>query len=139
MDRIDCIKHLVERNAFVHLYDPAQSEYSPLFQCIKLGNFPALEILCDSGVNLDNMRDSLGFSPLTFAVKLNLDHIANYISLRVKNLDDEDPEGLTAFARNALTGKLDQASKLLQRGANINYSNRDGKTALALAILAENE
>ena len=38
-DQIDIVKYLVERNAFTHLYDPSQSEYSPLYQSIKLGNF----------------------------------------------------------------------------------------------------
>jgi hypothetical protein len=31
-----------------------------------------------------------------------MDNILNYLSLRAKNLDDEDPEGYTAFTRNAL-------------------------------------
>ena len=30
-NKIDVIKYLVERNAFVHLYDPSQSDYSPLY------------------------------------------------------------------------------------------------------------
>jgi ankyrin repeat protein len=38
-ERMDVVKYLIERNAFVHLYDPSQSEYSPFYQCIRLGNF----------------------------------------------------------------------------------------------------
>jgi ankyrin repeat protein len=97
MDKIECVKYLIDRNAFVHLYDQAQAEYSPLYQSIKLGNLPALELICDTGINLDSLRDNHGFSPLNFAVKYATAEIANYISLRVKNIDDEDPEGLTAF------------------------------------------
>lgn len=59
----------------------------------------------------------------------------NYLSLRVKNLNEEDPEGFTVFTRYALDLNFDQATKLLQRGANINYTNRDGKSALTIAIL----
>jgi ankyrin repeat protein len=38
-DQIEIMKYLVERNAFTHIYDPTQSEYSPLYQSIRLGNF----------------------------------------------------------------------------------------------------
>ena len=58
----------------------------------------------------------------------------NYLSLRVKNLDDEDPEGLTVFVRYALNENFDLATRLLQRGANVNHANRDGKSPLTLSI-----
>ena len=57
LDKIPCVKFLVERGAFVHLYDQSQADYSPLFLCIKLGNLHALELLCDSGIDLDKIRD----------------------------------------------------------------------------------
>ena len=56
----------------------------------------------------------------------------------MKKLDEEDPEGLTAFARYALEFGFEQANRLLARGAKINYTNRDGKTVLTLAVKAEN-
>ena len=139
-DRIDCIKYLIERNAFVHLYDPSQAEFSPLFQSIKLANFAALECICDTGIDLDQLRDQNGYSPLTFAAFSNQDSILNYISLRVRNLDDEDPfEAHTVFVHYVLKNDFEMASKLLQRGSNLNYTNRDGKTPLSLAILLEND
>ena len=110
-----------------------------MYQSIKLGNLPALECLCDTGINLDNLRDNHGYSPITFAAKLGNLTIANYISLRVKNIDDEDPEGLTAFSREVLRHGFEQASKYLQRSANINFRNRDGKTTLTLALVSNNE
>jgi len=36
-----------------------------------------------------------------------MDNIVNYLSLRVKNLDDEDPEGYTVFSRYVLSGNFD--------------------------------
>lgn len=138
-ENMDCVKYLIERSAFVHLYDPMQSEYSPLFQSIKLGNFAAVELICDTGIDIDSLRDSEGLNPLSYAIVCNQDSIANYLSLRVHNLDDEDPQGFTAFSRYALNNSFEQANRLLQRGAKINYSNIEGKTALTLAILTENE
>lgn len=96
-------------------------------------------MICDTGINLDSLRDNLGYSPLTFAVKYGSQDTANYISLRVKIIDDEDPEGLTAFSREVLRHGFEQASKYLQRGANINKRNREGKTVLIMAIESGNE
>jgi ankyrin repeat protein len=66
-----------------------------------------MECLCDSGIDLDSLRDKQGYSPLTYASKLNMQSIANYISLRVKNIDDEDPEGRTAFSREVLRASFE--------------------------------
>jgi ankyrin repeat protein len=90
--------------------------------------------LCDGGVNIDIIRSVDGYSPLTYAAKYNIDDITSYLSLRSKRLDDEDPEKLTAFTRYLLLNKFDMATKLIARGADINYTNRDGKTALIIAI-----
>ena len=63
-----------------------------------------------------------------------MDNIVNYLSLRAKNLDDEDHEGLTVFARYVLNENYDMATRLLQRGANVNHTNRDGKSTLTLSV-----
>ena len=112
-DRIEVVKYLIERNAFVHLYDPSQSEYSPLYQSIRLGNFQALECICDTGIDLDQIRDNQGYSPLTFACLCKMDNIVNYLSLRVKRIDDEDPQGHNVFVTYTLQNNFDQATKLL--------------------------
>lgn len=58
----------------------------------------------------------------------------------MRNLDDEDPlEAHTVFVHYVLKNDFEMASKLLQRGSNLNYTNRDGKTPLSLAILLEND
>jgi ankyrin repeat protein len=74
---------------------------------------------------------------LSFAYANGKDFIVNYLSLRVKNLDTEDPEGYTVFSRYVLDNNLEMANKLISRGAQINFTNREGKTALTLAIKAD--
>lgn len=96
-------------------------------------------MICDTGINLDSVKDNQGYSPLTFAVKFGTQEIANYISIRVKNIDDEDPDGLTAFSREVLRHGFEQSSKYLQRGANINRRNREGKTVLVISVESANE
>lgn len=90
-DKIDAVKFLIERGALVHDPTSVNSDYSPLFQSINLGNLPALEVICDSGVDLDLCKDQNGYTPLAYAVILKQDAILNYLSLRVKNLDCEIP------------------------------------------------
>ena len=91
-------------------------------------------MIADTGIDLDNVRNTQGQSPITFAAFCQMDNIVNYLSLRAKNLDDEDPEGLTVFARYVLNENFDMATRLLQRGANVNHTNRDGKSTLTLAV-----
>jgi ankyrin repeat protein len=52
-------------------------------------------------------------------------------------LNADDPEGYSPFARYALSQKFDMAIRLLHRGADINFTNMDGKSALTLAVESE--
>lgn len=49
-------------------------------------------------------------------------------------LDQEDPQNFTPFMRYALYSNFEMAKKLLNRGADIDYVNREGKTALVMAV-----
>jgi hypothetical protein len=42
-----------------------------------------------------------------------MDNIVNYLSLRVKRIDDEDPQGQNVFVTYTLQNNFDQATKLL--------------------------
>lgn len=72
--------------------------------------------------------------PLTYAAAMNLHHVVNYLSLRRCDLDAEDPDGLTVLSRYALFDQPDLVKKIFARGADIDYCNREGKTALVLAV-----
>jgi ankyrin repeat protein len=71
---------------------------------------------------------------LIFAAKNEYDDIVNYLTLRAKNLNVEDKEGLTIMALYLLKQKISMVKKILIRGADINYRNKFGKTALHYAI-----
>eukprot|EP00347_Sterkiella_histriomuscorum_P006064 403354203 len=135
----DAVKYLIERKSQVHYNDPTQAEFSPLFYCIKQGNLKAFEVLCDTGVDLDNSYNHQGYNPFTYAASLHQVEIVNYISLRIKNLNEEDPEGYTVFTRYLLLYNFDMANKLLSRGgvSTLEHCNRDGKTPLTICILLE--
>jgi len=63
--------------------------------------------------------------------------IVNYLSLRFKNLDMIDPLGYSLVARCVLSGMFETADRLLSKGANINFKNKDGKTALSMAVIED--
>jgi ankyrin repeat protein len=91
-------------------------------------------MICDKGLELDACMTSTGYSPLTYASALNFHEIVNYLTLRGCRVDQEDPTQVTPFGRYVLYNNFDLASKLLRRGANIDYCNRSGKTVLVQAV-----
>ena len=58
----------------------------------------------------------------------------NYLSLRTKDLNTENANCQTILMQQLFAGHIQMASKLIVRGANINYVNRNGQTALHFAI-----
>lgn len=57
-----------------------------------------------------------------------------YLSLRTKNVDQEDDNGHNIFMTYMLKEDLDHCQILLMRNADINYINKKGKTALHVAV-----
>ena len=58
----------------------------------------------------------------------------NYLTSRGMLIDIEDSSGATVLTKVLEAYNFDLASKLIKRGANINYSNKDGKTALTIFL-----
>lgn len=115
--------------------DPAKVDSSPIFFVIKQGNLIIAELILDKGgQSLTYIRNSLGFTPVTYASSLNQHDILNHLSLRGFDLNQEDPQGITPLARYVLFSNFDQAKRLLSRGANVDYANREGKTAIVMAV-----
>jgi ankyrin repeat protein len=90
------------------------------------------------------MKNSIGYGPLTYAAALNQHDCVNYLSLRMRNIDEEGAKGgpmggLTVFSKYLLLNKFEMAQKLISRNTNINYRNREGRTPIVLAILSNNE
>ncbi len=74
-------------------------ESSPIFSSIRLGNLKAIELMCDNKVDLEIMRNSEGLTPIHLACELGKDDIVNYLCLRTKNLDDDDPSKVSLLTK----------------------------------------
>jgi uncharacterized protein len=86
---------------------------------------------------LETHKNRHGFTTISYAAYQKQPHIVNYLSLRFLNLDIEDPLGYTLIARLALSNSFETAARLITRGANVNYQNNEGKTALILAVIED--
>ena len=60
----------------------------------------------------------------------------NYLSLRAIDLNTEDDNNLTVLMHQIFASNFIMASRIISRGGNINYVNKNGKTILHL--LCEN-
>ena len=71
---------------------------------------------------------------MIFSAKNNYDDVCMYLSLRTKNIDEEDEDGLTVFFIMLQRNEIDRCKQLLRRGSNINHVNKNGITAIHLAV-----
>eukprot|EP00347_Sterkiella_histriomuscorum_P000748 403374657 len=133
-NQVQCAQYLIEKKVQLYYNDPVKSDSSPIFFAIKCGNLKMVELICDSGIDLTMCQSSMGYSPITYASSLNQHEILNHLTLRGHDANQEDPQNFSPFARYVLFNNFDNAKKLLQRGANIDYTNREGKTAVIMAI-----
>jgi uncharacterized protein len=69
-----------------------------------------------------------------YASTKGYNEIINYLTLRSNDLDQEDSNGVTILMNYLFKKDLKMCSKLLTRGANINYANKAGCTALHACI-----
>lgn len=80
------------------------------------------------------VKDSEGRTPLMFASAKGYNEIVNYLTLRSNDLNQEDLNGLTILMHYLFKCDFKMCQKLLVRGANIDYSNKNGKTAIMLCV-----
>jgi ankyrin repeat protein len=92
-----------------------------------------LELMCDHGSSL-TVKNSVGMTPLMFAAEQNYQIIVNYLSLRTRDLNEEDSNSITILVHQLFSKNMKMASRLIVRGAQIDYVNRNGQTALHLCV-----
>lgn len=77
------------------------------------------------------VKDSKGRTPLIFASLKGYNEIVNFLTIRSKeDLNEEDSNKMTILMIYLFKSNFKMASKLIRRGANIDYCNENGNTAL---------
>lgn len=80
------------------------------------------------------VKDSKGRTPLMFASAKGYNEIVNYLTLWAKDLNEEDSDCLTILMHYLFKKDFRMASKLITRGASVDYSNYNGYTAMHLCV-----
>ncbi len=114
-----------EHGGDLHLLPP---KYSYIEYALIFNNKNIIPNLLNHGVKLDLM------SAILLDLKSEIYNLLEEKDLDVNNIDDDDN---TALHHISSKGYLDIAVKLLIKGAKINVLNKDNKTALDMAISAE--
>ena len=57
-----------------------------------------------------------------------------FLSVRTRNLNIQDNDGMTILMHNVLAGNYSLCSKLIYRGAKIDIVNMEGKSALHICV-----
>lgn len=114
---------------------PSEDGTPPLLTALKRGLTIIAKILIEAGAD-PNARDRLGLTPLLVACgKPTAGYKSTVEALLAKGayLEVRDPFGNTPLLLSISGGTADIALTLIERGANVFASRRDGETALTLA------
>ncbi|KAK4553669.1 hypothetical protein LTR86_009167 [Recurvomyces mirabilis] len=127
-DFIDGIQLLVESGAFIDL--PDQHEYSPYLWAVISGQYKATEMLLSLGVNV-NSASTHRKSALAWAANMGRSEIAELLVTSGADvmLMTENTQSVP-LEEAAAAGDLTTVQLLLQSGADPNYRNRDGWSAI---------
>jgi len=149
----DCIRHLIDAGASLFLRDPIRVDYSPVFVAVRTGSLAAIEMMCDTGAQLDDFKESQGYTPLMLAAKLGAHEVANYLSLRGCDLNQEDPQHRTLLMHYTIHSDemlssqshsealsqaklLDYARRYVARGADVDHTSEASQFGQTLLIQA---
>ncbi|MBP5426773.1 MAG: ankyrin repeat domain-containing protein [Clostridiales bacterium] len=116
----------------IGINDRDTSGVTPLAYAMKGGNKNLVRALIWAGADLSAV-DGKGKTILMYAIELKQDNVLMYRGLSAKG---EDDEGNTALIYAINSGNKEIVEELLLREADINFLNKNDKTALMVAIEA---
>ena len=126
-NQLEAVRFLLARRVPIHYERPEKVENSPIFYAIRQNNLAVIELFCDQNTEqLNYTVDSKASNTIMYAAECANFDAVNYLSIRGVHLDVEDREGKSLLFRALMAEKYDLATKLLQRGATVNYQNKEG-------------
>lgn len=132
--RVKAVKYLILNGADINVRD--EDLKTPLFAAIEGKSFEISKILIDAGSSI-RITDTEGKTPLHYAILNNQLHTAQYILSGYCEVNAVDDLGNTPLFY-AAGGNVNLIQALINAGADQNYLNSDGRTALHEAVIRRN-
>lgn len=104
-----------------------------VFDVARYGTVQQMENLYRENPDVINKIDSKKFSPLILACYRGNEDVALFLIEKVKDIDYTSGMG-TALMAAVMNGNLKLIEKLIDHKANLNITDKDGKTALIYAV-----
>jgi len=131
-NNLPCIEELLKFGASLYLKDPTYVDFSPVFLSIQSGSLEEIEMICDYRPDLlqessEEYINSEG-CPILHLTLGRID-VLNYLSLRIKDIDQTDGDGNSVLMKLLVYTPSDvsfkeaetMALRLIKRGAKINF------------------
>ena len=107
-----------------------------IFEAVRVGNIERVKNLLEQNPKLVNERDSRQWTPLHIAVAGDKKEIAAYLIERGAAVDAKTGTGATPLhCLMWMTGSMDMARLLIEKGADINSSSTSGTSILMMAAI----
>lgn len=123
-------------NKFPNIFAAAELD-SQLFEAVKENNSEAIEILLESGVNI-NCRDEKSNTPLHFAVDQGNLELAQLLIYNEALVNVSDESRLSPLHIAVGSQHLDIVELLVENGAQVNFLNKALQSPLQMALEVEN-
>nr|XP_042901394.1 uncharacterized protein LOC107446204 [Parasteatoda tepidariorum]XP_042901401.1 uncharacterized protein LOC107446204 [Parasteatoda tepidariorum]XP_042901404.1 uncharacterized protein LOC107446204 [Parasteatoda tepidariorum] len=124
-DMCEAIKSLV-------IYDAQKPKVTLLHEAAAKGLVTILETLIESKINLINVVDESGWSPLHYAAD---EKVANFLIKFGADIEAKDWSGEAPLQLALRRGNIEVAELLIAKGANINAKENTGITPLHTAVI----
>ncbi|XGA08445.1 MAG: ankyrin repeat domain-containing protein [Wolbachia endosymbiont of Xenopsylla cheopis] len=123
--KLEIVEFLLDKN-ISGINDVTNDGLTPLHVAVKSNKLGTVKLLLDRGASI-GIKDKHNRTPLSLAAKEGYINIVQVIEQTQLDLDEEL---LTAVE----SGNLNEVENLVEKGANFNAKNSDGKTPLDIAI-----
>ncbi|BBB91802.1 lipoprotein NlpI precursor [Methylomusa anaerophila] len=143
-NNIEMINYLIDHGADVNVHIEPYGYLNgyfetPLMIAVRANNIDLVKILINAGADINAYDPPYKKTPLFYALFHKNTDILQYLIAQGADVNFTQSDGTTHLMTAAANNKLASAKILLEAGADPTRKNKDGKTALIIAIEKNNK